>query len=45
VPLSSTSGKTQGAIYSKAEIDSMLAGLDGMTYKGVINESTSLPTT
>lgn len=40
-----------GALYSKNEIDSLLSGLDGMTYKGTIGNGTSgasitaLPTT
>ena len=42
-------GTNTGAIYSKAEIDNKLAGLDGMTYKGTIGTTgatiTELPTT
>lgn len=36
VTLGDTSAKSAGAIYSKAEIDNLLNGLDGMTYKGTI---------
>lgn len=38
-----TAGSTAsaGALYSKAEIDSLLNGLDGMTYKGTIGNSSS----
>ena len=47
VPLSSTTaGSVAGAIYSKAQIDSMLQGLDGMTYKGTVGSggtSSTLP--
>ena len=49
VPLSSTTaGSVAGAIYSKAQIDSMLEGLDGMTYKGTVGSggtTATLPTT
>lgn len=42
-------GTNTGAIYSKAEIDNKLAGLDGMTYKGTIGATgatiSELPTT
>ena len=46
---SSADGTSTGALYSKAEIDSKLAGLDGMTYKGTVGTSggatvSSLPT-
>lgn len=43
IPIINTNGKTQGGVYSKAEIDSMLSGLDGMTYKGTIGEGDTLP--
>ena len=33
---SSASGTSTGSLYSAAEIDSMMKGLDGMTYKGTI---------
>lgn len=45
VPLTSTAGKTAGGIYSKAEIDNMLNGLDGMRYMGTVSSSAGLPTT
>lgn len=49
VPIDSTAGKTAGAIYSKAEIDQKLNGLDGMTFKGTLGSSgatiATLPTT
>lgn len=45
VAIGSTSGATAGAIYSKDEIDGMIAGLDGMTFKGSIGEGQVLPTT
>lgn len=49
IPLVSTAGKTPGAVYSKAEIDTMLNGLDGMTFKGTVGASGAtvaiLPTT
>ncbi len=37
-------GATAGAVYSKDAIDSMLGGLDGMTYKGVVGNGVDLPT-
>ena len=37
--VSSATGTSTGAIYSKAEIDSKLNGIDGMTYKGTIGAS------
>lgn len=37
-------GATAGAVYSKDAIDSMLGGLDGMTYKGVVGNGVNLPT-
>lgn len=40
VPLASTSSATAvGAIYSQAQIDSMLGSLNGMTYKGTVGGS------
>ena len=43
------SGTSTGEVYSKAAIDSMMNGLDGMTYKGTIGASgatvSTLPTT
>lgn len=49
VPIDSTEGKNAGAIYSKAEIDTMMNGLDGMTFKGTYGSSgatiSTLPTT
>ena len=36
---SSASGTSTGALYSKNEIDTMMKGLDGMTYKGTIGTS------
>ena len=50
-PLINTAGKTAATIYTKDEIDNLLNGLDGMTYKGTITKSgnggtiNSLPTT
>ena len=38
VPLKSTTGNA-GAIYSAAEIDAKIKGLDGMTYKGTLGSS------
>ena len=43
-------GSTVGALYSKAEIDNIINGLNGMTYKGTVGnvtgaDVTSLPTT
>lgn len=32
-------------IYSKAEIDTLLSGLDGMTYRGSLGSGSSIPTT
>ena len=50
VPIANTSGKTQASIYTKDEIDNLIKGLDGMTYKGTIAKTltatvSSLPTT
>ena len=39
VKLDDVSAKSAGAVYSKAEIDDKLRGLDGMTYKGTIAPS------
>lgn len=43
-----SAGTSTGAIYSKAAIDDMMSGLDGMTYKGTIGASgatvSTLPT-
>ena len=36
VALGDTSAKTAGSVYSKAQVDRLLQGLDGMTYKGTI---------
>ena len=42
-------GLSAGGVYSKTQIDQMMNGLDGMTYKGTIGESgatiSTLPTT
>lgn len=47
--VASAAGTSTGALYSKNEIDTMLEGLDGMTYKGTIGDSgatiNALPTT
>ena len=49
VPLgSTTAGSVQGEIYSKAQIDTMIKGLDGMTYKGTLGSggtTATLPST
>ena len=49
VPLDSTAGKSAGALYSKDEIDTMINGLNGMTYKGTYGSTgadiSALPTT
>ena len=51
LPINSTVGKTAGTVYTKDEVDSILRGLDGMTYKGtlgIINRGADievLPTT
>ena len=47
VAIADTSGKSAGAIYSKSEIDTLMNGLNGMTYRGTIGTSgtvQSLPT-
>ena len=43
IPIINTNGKTQGSVYSKTEIDSILSGLDGMTYKGTLGDGDTLP--
>jgi len=49
VLLSNTGSANTGAIYSKNEIDSLLNGLNGMTYKGTLGgagaDLQALPTT
>lgn len=45
---STTAGSVAGEIYSKAQIDSKLQGLNGMTYKGTVGSggtTATLPTT
>ena len=45
LPISTfTSTTSAGAVYSKDAIDSMLGGLDGMTYKGIVSDGVPLPT-
>ena len=36
VPIDSTAGKTQATLYTKAEIDNLINGLNGMTYRGTL---------
>lgn len=48
LPLADTTGKTAATIYTKTEVDNLINGLDGMTYKGTIGTGgtvTALPTT
>ena len=43
-PIVENAGKTAGEIYSKAEIDSILSGLNGMRFRGTVNAGPDLPT-
>lgn len=49
VPITSTSGKTAANIYTAEEIDGLINGLDGMTFKGTFASTgatvSTLPTT
>ena len=45
VALKNTANKSIGTIYSAAEIDAKLRGLDGMRYVGTINNASDLPST
>ena len=44
VTTNGASAMSVGEVYSKAAIDSLLKGLNGMTYKGNISATTALPT-
>ena len=44
LPIASTSGKTAGSVYTKAEVDNIIKGLNGLTYKGGVSNTTPLPT-
>lgn len=49
LPITNTSGKTAANIYTAAEIDNLINGLDGMTFKGTLGDAgvgtvVSLPT-
>lgn len=43
-PLGNTENRSAGAIYSKAQIDSLLSGIDGMRFMGTVSSGASLPT-
>lgn len=45
LPIESTSGKTAGSVYTKAEVDNIIKGLNSITYRGGASNSQPLPTT